>query len=281
MKLLKCIISVVISIACCVNNVFAYDEQAVLNTLRLGVENYLPSVDISQYKVPTEDIGNLATKLLFGQPKYFYVDKQVSGVCYPDYGILKSIDFKYTVDKDELPSKIKELNDVALEIINGANKYTTDYQKLLYVHDWFVYNIKYDYSYQNHDMYNALVNKSVVCEGITYAYGYILNNLGINNSAAMSDSMNHIWNTVQLDGKWYNIDLTSDIANAEVNGYSSAYFLKSDDFLEYYNFKDWYTFNSLKCSSTDYDKYIWRSTKIIKISDKITLNLPYIMKEEK
>lgn len=279
MKLLKTIVSAAITVSCFTSNVYAYNESAVLNTLRLGIENYMDTVDISPYEVPVGDVETLATKLLFGQPKYFYVSKEISSTYYPSSGMLSSVSFKYTVNRGEVPAKIEELNSVAKEIIQEANKYNTDYQKLLYVHDWFVKNIKYDYTYQNHDMYSALVDKSAVCEGIAYAYSYILNNLGINNTAASSETMNHMWNVVELDGKWYNVDLTSDISNTEKNGYSAAYFLKSDAYLKYYEYTDWTTFTNVKCTDTTYDKYVYQKVKTIKVSDKITLNIPYIMEE--
>ena len=69
----------------------------------------------------------------------------------------------------------------------------------------------------NSNIYGALVEKNVVCEGYAKAFKYILDELEIPcviicGEAVDEDgnSQKHAWNEVYLGGKWYAIDVTWD-----------------------------------------------------------------------
>ena len=58
--------------------------------------------------------------------------------------------------------------------------------------------------------YIVLVRHKAVFEGYTMAYRYLLNAVGIQSEEIISKEMNHCWNYVQLNGKWYHLDVTYD-----------------------------------------------------------------------
>ncbi len=92
----------------------------------------------------------------------------------------------------------------ASEICNGLSGSTAD--KIKAVHD----RIAKDNSYVlNVDgAYNCLVNHKSDCDGYTAAFKICMDILGIPCKAyATSD---HIFNLVQVDGKWYVVDVTYD-----------------------------------------------------------------------
>lgn len=96
---------------------------------------------------------------------------------------------------------------------------TSDYEKALKVHDILVKSLEYDSTNKvnAHNLYGALVEKKVVCEGYAKAYKYILDSLDIecilvNGTATNSSGQTeaHMWNYIKLDNNWYGVDVTWD-----------------------------------------------------------------------
>lgn len=94
------------------------------------------------------------------------------------------------------------------------------YNKILQVHDTLVNMLQYDSTLSRkntHNIYGALIEKKVVCEGYAKSLKYILDGLNIpcilvggtaTNSSGKTES--HMWNYVQINGKWYGVDSTWD-----------------------------------------------------------------------
>ena len=95
-----------------------------------------------------------------------------------------------------------------------------DYTKIKQIHDTIINMIEYDTTYKRtntHNLYGALIEKKVVCEGYAKAFKYILDNLNIpcilvggtgTNSSGKTES--HMWNYVNINGSWYAVDCTWD-----------------------------------------------------------------------
>lgn len=109
---------------------------------------------------------------------------------------------------------VSELDRIAGEIrFDGM----TDFDKLLLAHDYIASHCAYyevdDYYGDNlsYSAYGVIINKKAVCQGYSFAYEAILSRLGFDDVLfVVSNSLNHVWNLVKLDGKWYNIDVTWD-----------------------------------------------------------------------
>jgi transglutaminase/protease-like cytokinesis protein 3 len=98
----------------------------------------------------------------------------------------------------------------------------TDYEKVSAAFDWLCTNVKYDY--ETRDAYNgdknavsnpksfgaegALLNQLAVCSGYASAFNYIMKYYGISSCSVSSWELDHEWNAVQIDKKWYYIDAT-------------------------------------------------------------------------
>lgn len=122
-----------------------------------------------------------------------------------------------------------------------SNMKGSEYNKILQAHDWIVENVEYgtNKSGQNaYNIYGTFAAKSVVCEGYAEAFKYIMDAESIpcvliSGTAQNSEGTteNHEWNYVQLDGKWYAIDVTWDDPIIQGGGYLTnslkyKYFLK-------------------------------------------------------
>jgi transglutaminase/protease-like cytokinesis protein 3 len=107
----------------------------------------------------------------------------------------------------------------------------TDYEKVKAIHDYIIKRVSYDQTYKKHTAYNALINKSSVCEGYALAAYRMFTDAGIESRiiTGTANGGSHAWNIVKVDGKWYNIDLTWDdpIMNTGEQVLRYDYFLKN------------------------------------------------------
>ena len=142
----------------------------------------------------------------------------------------KAIDWNTGKRKSKLSDDIAKVNAQVKSLANAAKKKSTVKEKLLYVHDWIVDNNDYnetaayssaDYedkvSYVPWTPLSALLQgESPVCEGYSKAFKLVCDELGIPcilvSGTAYEDGEGgaHMWNEVQIDGKWYAVDATWD-----------------------------------------------------------------------
>ena len=86
----------------------------------------------------------------------------------------------------------------------------SDYNKIKAFHDHIINRTKYDEEqlFDSHNAYNLLTSSISACGGYSDIMAIYLNMLGIKNYRITSE--NHIWNLVELNGKWYHLDATWD-----------------------------------------------------------------------
>lgn len=129
-------------------------------------------------------------------------------------------------DSKTVGGKVKAV--IASEIKSGM----TDRQKALAIHDWLTHNAYYDHSKVNHDPDGVLLKGKGVCESYARAFQMFMSELGIPNVYVTSDSLNHAWNMIYVDGGWYHVDVTWDdpgSATTPVSGWESReYFCVTD-----------------------------------------------------
>lgn len=126
---------------------------------------------------------------------------------------------------DKAISSVENIKNSTIKSLNGKS----NYEKALYVHDALVNSLEYDSSTikpNSHNIFGALVERSVVCEGYAKAFKYILDDLNIecilvNGTATNSTGKTeaHMWNYIKLDENWYGVDVTWDDP-VIVGGYS-------------------------------------------------------------
>jgi len=107
----------------------------------------------------------------------------------------------------------------------------TDYEKVKAIHDYIINRTSYDQTLKKHTAYNALINKSSVCEGYALAAYRMFTDEGMESRiiSGIAGGGPHAWNIVKVDGKWYYIDLTWDdpITNTGEQVLRYDYFLKN------------------------------------------------------
>lgn len=121
----------------------------------------------------------------------------------------------YTKTQDE---QVKAVAKAIAEDCKGM----TDYEKIKYVYDYIILNCEYDIR-KDGAYYNLITGKSC-CNGYAEAFLAIMEEMGIPCKYTVNSA--HAWNTVYLDGAWYNIDTTWGDTGGDTISYE--YFLKSN-----------------------------------------------------
>jgi hypothetical protein len=135
---------------------------------------------------------------------------------------------------------ISTFNSKVDYVVAEANKKSTEVDKIKYVNQYLIDNVKYTYALDNgdeapnvHNAYGAVVSGTAVCEGYSYAFKVIMDKLGIECvlvsgfAAANNDGklQAHMWNYVHItenDSNWYAVDVTwndGDGTGLDAEGY--------------------------------------------------------------
>ena len=132
--------------------------------------------------------------------------------------------------KNELDNKVKEIKDKYLSGI-------TDKLQLEYIiHYYILNNTEYDHeNYINgtipnisHSSHGSLINGKAVCDGYSKSAKLLFDEVGIESGIIISEEMNHSWNYVNIDNKYYHLDITWDDPAPETNRIIYSYFNLSD-----------------------------------------------------
>ena len=150
------------------------------------------------------------------------------------YEIILTPDY-YSTDAQE-----EEVSEKVPGIIAGFgfDENTSDYEKVRTVCDYVYENVDYDIIHKKNSHYHlkstaygALINKHASCQGYAVTVYRLLRESGINcrviTGMAYDDELGseyHAWNIAEIDGLYYNIDMTWD-KQLE----SDEYFLRCDD----------------------------------------------------
>ena len=160
----------------------------------------------------------------------YYIDSIT--LTYSAKSLKALVSYRYSsVDMDMHFSK---MNALAQEL-----RGETDFETVRNVHDYLIKNYEYDSRAElgNHTDIEGFRDGVMVCTGYSMATYYLLNTMGISTriivgfggspeEAKIGTDENHMWNMVQVEGKWYNLDVTWDDAGGDKVSYD--YFLKSD-----------------------------------------------------
>lgn len=161
-----------------------------------------------------------------------------------EFYISKGNNQNYFIDGFDNVEEVNKAINLVTEYENEILKTVTeknDYHKIVKIHNWMVDNLEYNLeeSENNSNIYGALKDKKVVCEGYARLFKSLMDKLeipcvlvsgkGVDLEAGTSE--NHAWNYVYLKGNWYGLDATWDdpiiIGNGTVDSdIKYKYFLK-------------------------------------------------------
>lgn len=189
----------------------AYTDEEIMNYLYQQMKKRVTSIDVQKYNIPIDKVRDVFSGVLNENPDLYYVDNRFS---YGYYGTAIS-SLKITYDTT--------LNDAVWqegvkEALATVDKNMSDLQKAIVLHDYLTVNCEYDKENLDkgtvpsvsHSTYGVFANRMAVCDGYALSYKYLLKQVGIDCYMVTSDTINHAWNLIKLDGKYYQVDVTWD-----------------------------------------------------------------------
>ena len=193
-------------------------------------------------EISTKEFQEVYSAILLDHVEIFWLDSYLAPKKITNYNTIntnKKIQLYYSYSLDEAKEVKSRIETKYNEIIEEAKKQENDFKKIKYVHDKLIEISQYhDYTDEEIDSYQSIVSifdsGNTVCAGYAYGFKFIMDQLGIKSITTRDignkdESKNHIWNMVELYGKWYNLDITWDNKIKTEGSISYNYFLKKND----------------------------------------------------
>lgn len=121
-----------------------------------------------------------------------------------------NVKIEISIDKKYTEEQTKEIDKIIDSYLSQFNLNTmNDEEKIKLAHDFLVdKNRYYNSSNDAYSAYGAIVGNDAICQGYAEAMALFLDRFNIPNT--MISNNIHIWNLVNVDGKWLHLDLTWD-----------------------------------------------------------------------
>ena len=234
-------------------------------------------ISVRDFDISKEDIGAIFYSVLCENPDIFYVfSTRFESTANYNTGKIVSIRPEYYFNTEDIPQKIEEFNQKANNILSGVNPSWNDVIKARYIHDMLAHYTEYDTKYEQindsdyelfrqqmriYTSFGALVDNNAVCEGYAMAYKYLLSKVGVKSYYVQNTKKRHAWNMVQIDGKFYHVDITHDDPTCDNLGrVNHDSFLKSDSwYLNHGDDDHTYWITNLKADDTSFDNAWWNN----------------------
>lgn len=250
---------------------FSSSLAADIDTLEM--EEYLyqqmkkceETINVQKYNISKDKIGDIVFGVINENPDLYFVKKKFS------YSLSGStvVSVMLTYDDSYDDNAFVDATREALAVVKPE---MSDLEKAVVLHDYLAVNCEYDKENLDkgkvpdvsYTAYGTLVNRISVCEGYALTYKYLLNQAGIECLMVKSEAMNHAWNLIQLNGKYYQVDVTWDDPTWDLIGRARhKYMFRSDTaFVNNCEHHDWIVTEGsevvdYKATDTSYDNAFW------------------------
>ena len=193
------------------NSLFKYnyvDFKASYEDYKLAEKIYKKVMNsnknIEKIKLSNENILDRAITVL--SYEYFYYDPLfISQIDEEENYIIAYLDVKEIKNQQKNSDKIE--NRIK-EIIKECNFNTnmTIYEAIDILDNWFMKNVRYDYTYKALSIEDPLFKGKAICATYSEAFQEICNYIGIEAHYAVGREINHEWNIVKINDNEYMID---------------------------------------------------------------------------
>lgn len=198
-------------------------EKELYRRLRVAVLSYDRVIEVSDIDIGNSRKNEIVECFMADNPQYFWVSGtySLSGsgdiiLAFSDGEIEDDTGFG-NADSLKIDARREKFNQVVFDIVSSIDPDASEYEKELAIHDYITRTTKYDKKAElnpfanmvmdsAYDAYGVLVEKEGVCIGYAEAFQYLCYMVGINSNVVYGNA--HIWNTAQIDGEWYQVDVT-------------------------------------------------------------------------
>lgn len=212
------------------------------------------SIDLSEYGMTVDVFKARLESLCNNRPRLFFVENRYAYYQNSDQTITRLLP-SYLFTGEDLQNRLAAFDASVQAIADYASAAATDVGKLLRANDYFSVHFDYDNSLSIYRPDQLFSGGTGVCQAQMLAYAAVLDVLEIPHTHAVSESMRHIWNVVELDGSWYHLDVTWN-NHPQALCARHDFFLLSDAACVQSGHYDWVS--PAACFDERYDSFFWR-----------------------
>lgn len=191
------------------------EEQKIYRQLMTGLEAFEKEITLSP--VTQDRLKVVANMVMVDHPEYFWTEGgfQYYEETWPG-GAAACIKVQpdYLMEKEDAQKVKREIEATAKEWLQGLPSGADAYEKIKYVYETLIRQVRYDESSPNHqNIQSVFLDKRTVCMGYAKATQYLLNQMGIfctlvTGTVADGSDAGHAWNLVKIQDSYYYVDTT-------------------------------------------------------------------------
>lgn len=229
--------------------------EDVREVIRMSFYGFCESIDVSKFGVLPSELSQIFSSVIKDDPYLIFVNTSMS-YSFESGGCVRMLYPTYTLSGIEAFEAWDICREWIRDLAREALAFADDERRALYLHDRICLFTEYDHSLSSDSIFSLVKSGKGTCQAYAMAYIAALREVGISAHFVASDTIEHIWCCLMLDGEWYHADPTwDDSASVEAGRVSRRHFLMSDRLAEERGHRDWYSYNELKCISDRYDGF--------------------------
>ena len=226
------------------------NKRMFLSSNQIGLYQYIYNqfyegqtvIDVEAYNVTIPILESVYDRVVYENPELFVNTWSSVPMAYDEEtGIVYGFAATY-LDVGDVTEARQLLYSMINELVTYGSSFSSDFDKVLAIHDEIIKRYQYwtlrdgetEYHVNTSNAYSFAKYGEATCQAYSQLFNVVMKRLGINTT--FCNNSNHQWSMVELNGKWYHIDLTWDdpIFDNGAN-YRKAihkYFLVSDSTME-------------------------------------------------
>lgn len=226
------------------------EEQEVYKRTHSAILAREQNVDVSDLNIQPEEYMEIFRSIIFDNPSFYYID--YSNMHFLSDGKkVVSAEPKYVYSEDQCKKLDTLIGKYAQSIIDRADLNGKSVGEQIHsIHDVLVENVVYDFDVASgngkvedihfaHTLLGVILRRKAVCDGISKAFKYLLNFIGIRSIVvlgALKDGdqplvRDHAWNIVKIGDYSYHIDVTNDIKEMQSGFVCQDYYCLNDNLI--------------------------------------------------
>lgn len=226
------------------------NQRKLLSSNHIGLYQYLynqfyagnTKIDVTDFNITAQSFLSIYRRVVYENPELFvntWYDLLMA--CNKETNIVYYFIPTY-LDVGNVVEARKLLSSMINELVTYGNRFDGNFNKILAIHDEIIKRYEYwklregetGYHVNTSNAYSFAKYGEATCQAYSQLFNVVMKELGINTSFCYNSD--HQWSMVELNGKWYHIDLTWDDPQYEdgTNYHKGKhrYFLVSDSTME-------------------------------------------------
>ena len=186
--------------------------------LYVGIKEFKYTIKLPRWTT-IENVDLLISVLKYDCPELFQVSDKEQYTYTITNGKVNAVHLPYSMTKAEYNERIEKCNDLIRRLATTVG-YRSEESKEEYVYEYLTDRVTYNTTKANcGNAYGALINNAAKCDGISLAAKWIFEEMGISSfvitGQEKGDPYGHAWNCVNINGSYYDLDLTNDLKSSD------------------------------------------------------------------